>query len=255
MSDSDFFILTRGFLFLLIFARVTGMLLFMPVIGGKELPQQIRFFGAIAFSLLIASIFWSTPMNLPDNILVGAVAVAAEFLIGLTFSAAMYFFFATLYMAGDYIGRLGGFSISTMFDPATGENVPTLSKFFFLAGVALFISLGGMESFLTGFIDSFQTLAPGQSVFSPKVTDMLVSLLGTSMILVIKIAAPVTVATLTVFLVIGILGRAIPQLNVMSLAFGLNSMLVLAVLFLGLGFSMRCFAQSMESLFQTIFAK
>lgn len=255
MSNSDFFILTRVFLFLLVFARVSGMFLFIPVIGGRELPKQIRFFGAIAFSLLIAVILWTTPLDLPENLLAASLAVAIEFLIGLTFSAAMYLFFSTLYMVGDYIGRLGGFSISTMFDPATGENVPTLSRFFFLAGVALFVSMGGMEAFLTGFIDSFQTLAPGQSAFSIHVVDMLVSLLKSSMILVVKIAAPVTVSTLTVFFVIGILGRAIPQLNVMSLAFGLNSMLVLAVLFLGLGFSIRCFTDSFDSLFQTIFSK
>jgi flagellar biosynthetic protein FliR len=78
-------------------------------------------------------------------------------------------------------------------------------------------------------------------------------ILSTSFNLALRIAAPVLIATLISMLVMGLLSKTLPQLNLMSVGFGINSMLMFAVFSFTLGVGMWCFQERVGDVFELLF--
>ncbi len=252
-NEIDLWILPKLFLGLMIFFRTGGLLCLLPTPGLKELPRQIRVYGAAAISFFMTIVFWQTPVSLPDNIISGALMLASELLLGLFFSAVLLIFFSALTMAGDLISRLSGLSLATVFDPNWGDSIPVLSHFLLLLGIAIFLVTGGLEQFSVGFLDSFQTIPPGRVPSMLWESQLPVEILRISTVLAIRISVPVILAALTVFVTAGIVGRMVPQINVMLISFNGSTLLIFAVLAVTIGFGLRIFQEYIARLSQTIF--
>jgi flagellar biosynthetic protein FliR len=70
----------------------------------------------------------------------------------------------------------------------------------------------------------------GQATFSRSVGEAMMSLLAESFVVAVRAAAPAMMALLLATLILGLVGRTLPQLNVMALGFSLNSLVALAAL-------------------------
>jgi flagellar biosynthetic protein FliR len=64
---------------------------------------------------------------------------------------------------------------------------------------------------------------------------IIIHLFGSSTVLAMQLAAPVLVTMLVVDLVLGFVGKTVPQLNIMTAGVAVRSMVGLFVLILGLG--------------------
>lgn len=262
MNEYDVSFLPQLFFGLLIFCRTLGLLALLPLPGLKDLPRQIRIYVAVAISFFITIIYYSHAKGVPDSILHGAFLMASELLLGLFFSAVLLIFFCCLNMAGDLISRMSGLSLATVFDPAWGESIPVLSHFFLMLGIVVFLLTGGLEAAATGYLDSFQSIPPGQSaaflwnndsgaLLSPEGLPMEMLRLGT--VLAVRISIPVILSALTVFITAGIIGRMVPQINVMLISFNGGTLLLFAVLAVSIGFGLRLFQESLNSLLKSLF--
>ena len=99
---------------------------------------------------------------------------------------------------------------------------------------------------MAGLLDTFQTIPPGSGIFSQSITDAFVTLMTQSFSLGIRAAAPATIALLLATLVLGLISRTVPQLNVLVLGFGLNSLLIFGALALTLGGMVWTFQEQIE---------
>lgn len=224
------------YLGLLVVVRGLGLLTFLSIPGVLSIPFTLRLLFGVGLGVALTPLLLPITVTLPPNILIGAIVVGREFLTGLAFSAAIILLFSTLQMTGEFIGRMGGISVASFFDPAGGEGITPLSLLFSLMGVAVFIAVGGVEAFLSGYLDSFIRIPPGELSLAPAhQIDLLLAILVAAMQLTLKMAAPVIITTLIVLLALGILGRVVPQLPVMSVGLSTNTLLVLALVFLSLG--------------------
>ena len=94
---------------------------------------------------------------------------------------------------------------------------------------------------MAGLLDTFQAIPPGLGVFTQSITEAFVTLVAESFSLAVRAAAPAIVSLLLASLVMGLIGRTVPQLNVMNLGFALNSLLTFAVLSITLGAALWAF--------------
>jgi flagellar biosynthetic protein FliR len=143
--------------------------------------------------------------------------------------------FAGVQLAGHVIGQLGGMSLAETYNPTIDTNLPLFSQYLYIFGLAIFVLIGGHRLMLIGLLDTFASLPPGGATLSMPVVETLSTLVTQSFAFGIRAAAPGTVALLLVTLVLGLLSRTLPQLNVMSLGFGLNALATLATLWVSLG--------------------
>jgi flagellar biosynthetic protein FliR len=245
---------SRVFVYMLVLTRVSGLLIMSPVMSSVDAPMQFRALLAFALSLTIMPSQWFIGVVEPDSLPAFVIMIAAELAIGLAMGLGFYILFAGVALAGELVGHVGGLSASQIFDPITGEQVPLLSRAYQYLAVAVFALIGGLNVLVTSLLDTFVTIPVGTIGFQPQVAFSFVIILSTSVDLALRIAAPVLVAVLISMLVMGLLSKTLPQLNLMSVGFGINSMLMLVVVCFSLGTGMWCFQERIVDVFEVLFA-
>jgi flagellar biosynthetic protein FliR len=85
--------------------------------------------------------------------------------------------------------------------------------------LTIYLSLGGHMILYEGLAASFRAVPPGQAAFGVPGGREVVELAATVFSGAVRTAAPITVALLLANLALAILGKAVPQLNVMMVSF------------------------------------
>jgi len=233
-------------LFTLVLTRVSGLTMTAPIYGTKDVPLQVRALLAVALAVLITPSQWDVPVVYPGNTLNYLVFLGAELLVGLCLGLGVVILFSGVLLAGQLIGRVGGMMLANVFDPSLEANVPTVARLMHLVALAVFVCIGGHRMVMTGLLDTFATIPPGSGAFPVSIGETFVVLLQQSFSLGIRAAVPVVLALLLSTMVMGLISRTLPQLNILMIGFGMNAMLGFAVLSLTLGAAIWAFQAQIE---------
>jgi flagellar biosynthetic protein FliR len=252
---------SRVFVFALVLTRVSGIVITAPVFGGSDIPMQIRALLAFCLALLIMPSQWLIEINEPGTLSEFAVLIAGELIIGLFIGLGVNIFFSGISLAGEVIGQLGGLSAAAIFDPISGDQSPLLSRMLSYLAVTVFAAIGGLRTMIAALLDTFQSLpltkwtasATGESSHFELISYALVSILSISFNLSLRIAAPVMISVLVALLVMGLLSKTLPQLNLMSIGFGINSMIMMLVFSLSIGAGIWCFQERVSDVMELLF--
>lgn len=242
--------LEKFLLFTLVLSRVSGLTMTAPIFGTKEIPMQVRALLAVALALLIAPTQWDVAVQYPGSTINYLVFIGSELLIGLCLGLGIVILFSGVHLAGQMIGRIGGLMLADVFDPSSGNSVPLFSRLLVLVTMAVFVCIGGHRMVMAGLLDTFQTIPPGGGAMSCSVAEALVALMGESFALAIRAAVPVMAALLLSTLALGLISRTLPQLNILTVGFGMNSLLTFAALSLALGSAAWVFQPQIEPALQ-----
>jgi flagellar biosynthetic protein FliR len=245
---------SRVFLFVLVLTRVSGLFAMAPVLNSPDTPIQYRALLAFAFTLTIMPMMWFANVPEPDTLPAFVIMIAAELFIGLAMGFGLYILFTGISLTGELVGHVGGLQASQIFDPVSGDQVPLMSRAYQYLAITVFALIGGLNVLVTSLLDTFKTIDVGTIGFQPHVVYSMVVILSMSFNLALRIAAPVLVATLISMFVMGLLGKTLPQLNLMSVGFGVNSMVMLIVFCLTLGTGMWCFQERIGDVFEVLVA-
>lgn len=238
--------LEKFLLFTLVLSRVSGLTMTAPIFGTKEIPMQVRALLAVALALLIAPTQWDVAVQYPGSTINYLVFIGSELLIGLCLGLGIVILFSGVHLAGQMIGRIGGLMLADVFDPSSGNSVPLFSRLLVLVTMAVFVCIGGHRMVMAGLLDTFQTIPPGSGTLPLSISRAFVVLLTQSFSLGIRAAVPVVTALLLSTLVMGLISRTLPQLNILMVGFGLNSMLTFATFSLTIGAAAWAFQEQVE---------
>jgi flagellar biosynthesis protein FliR len=242
-------------IFTLVLTRISGLLIATPIFGMTQAPATVRALISLSLAVLIMPSQWYATLPYPGSMLVYIGILAGELMFGLVLGLGVTIILGGIQMAGDLMSRVGGITLADLFDPTTSTNVPLFSQMLGLLSTALFLIIGGHRMLVGGLLDSFSAVPPGGCVamfFSPagggagsgllsSLLEMTIVLLTQSFHISIRAAAPVVTAVLLATLVLGLVSRTLPQLNVMVVGFGLNAMITFGVFFLSLGATLLVF--------------
>lgn len=225
-----------------------------PVLNSTDAPMQFRALLAFAFTLTIMPTQWFVHVVEPDSLPAFVIMIAAELFIGLAMGLGFYILFTGISLAGELVGHVGGLQASQIFDPVTGDQVPLMSRAYQYLATVVFALIGGLTVLVTSLLDTFVTIPIGTIGFQPDVAYALIVILSSSCNLALRVSAPVVIAALISMLVMGLLSKTLPQLNLMSVGFGINSMIMFVVFCLTLGTGMWCFQERIADVFEILFA-
>lgn len=222
--------LTLVVVFSLVLARVSGLIATAPIVGTQQVPMQVRGLIVLAMALLLTPAQWMGDFAAPVNLVDFALMVAGELFIGLILGIGLQFLFAGIQLAGMLISQASGLTLADAFNPELNADVPLFSQLVHLVAVVIFVTVGGMGQLVGALLSTFQSIPLGSVGNIPAVGDLVITLIQQSFAMGIKIAAPCVVALLLTTLVMGLIGRTLPQLNILSFGFGANSLVTLAML-------------------------
>jgi flagellar biosynthetic protein FliR len=223
--------------FLLVLTRVSGVVLTAPLLSAQTAPIRVRAMLAIALAALVTplaagEVYFEHP---PENLIDLMILAGGELVVGLSLGLGITILFAGLQLTGQIAGQMSGMQLADIFDPGFDTSVPLFSRLLDLVTMAVFLAIGGHRQVIQALLDTFVWMPPGEARFSEGIVSMLMDLTTQSFVLGLRAAAPVMVALLLAVLVLGLVSRTLPQLNVMAVGFSFNSMVMLATLAISLG--------------------
>jgi len=216
-------------------ARVGAVMAVAPPFAAVAVPARVRALIAMALTIGLlpaASVHASSEQSLAGL----ALGIAGEVMIGLAMGMSLALVFTAAQWAGEMITQQMGLSLSQMYDPrgAGGGGVGSLGQMYWLLTVVVFMGANGHHALLRGVAASFDSVPAMSLAGGASIVALMVGLLQSATGLAIQLAAPVFVTMLVVDLALGMVGRTMPQLGMMTAGVTVRSIAGLVVLIAGM---------------------
>jgi flagellar biosynthetic protein FliR len=203
-----------------------------PVFGSPTVPVQLRLVVSLAIGMPALDM---VPFAVPPDGLVsvpGFALIAGEILVGLALGFSVQIGFAAASIAGEVIGNTMGLGFASMVDPMSGTSTSALSQFLTILATFLFLALGGHLILASIIVDSYTVLPPGQAWLDANVAHRIV-LFGSDLFAAgLAIALPVGFSLVLVQIVMGMLSRSAPAMNLFAV--GLPATLMAGLILLAI---------------------
>ncbi len=217
--------------FLLILVRV-GMVLFLfPFFSSRLIPLPCKAGLCLLLTALFFPVVNTKDVHLPSSGWGISLLLLSEFIIGLILGLLVQMFFEAVRMMGEVVSFQTGSSSTNIIDPQNGTQVSVLSNMAYLVAVVLFLALNGHHLILLALKESYEIIPVGAVSLKGELFMNLMAKFGDMFALSIKMGAPAIVGLLFMKAALGLVSKAIPQMNVMIVAFPLQ--VVLGLLFFG----------------------
>lgn len=213
---------TQFQVFLICTARVAGFIGAIPIYFGAQTPARVKAGVVFAISLLLFPILSPTLPKIDLSLTSFLLLVINETLLGLFLGLMSRLIFTAVEFGGTIIGYQMGFAAANVFDPQHESQISLISEFQNVFAILIFLALDGHHVFLKTAARSYQLLPPGNLNLTGEAIPYLMELTSRMFALGVQFSAPVLAVLLLSGLILGILARVFPQLNVFMLSFPLN---------------------------------
>jgi flagellar biosynthesis protein FliR len=205
--------------FILLAARIGGLILIAPVFSSKAVPMKLRTAAMIVFAVVLVPVARGNAHTLP---LLTPLTLISETVIGFGLGLGTAIVIAAASAAGDMMSVQMGLAGASVLDPMTSIQVPVLGQFMTAVVTLLLLSSGGHLLMIESLGTSLDVMPLG--VVPDLAAGMLAmsKLGGQLMSLGVMFAAPVMAATMLANVSLAILTRAAPQLQIITVAFPLQ---------------------------------
>jgi flagellar biosynthetic protein FliR len=216
--------------FALVLARLAGVMLTAPVFSSVAAPWHVRALVTLALALVITPVQLASGPDASDGLPALVVPLVGELVLGLSLGFGVSLILAGVQMAGQLAAQAGGQTWGEVFSPELGENVAPFGQLFHLAAIAVYLAIGGHRLLIGGLLASFETIPPGSAGLATEAIPFLSELMNLSFALALRGAAPALAASLLAAVLLGLVGRAMPQLGLWAVGLPSQAIATLAVL-------------------------
>ncbi|MFC1605070.1 flagellar biosynthetic protein FliR [Planctomycetota bacterium] len=202
--------------------RISAFFMVLPVFGWKSIPARIK----IAMTVLL-TIFFSTitPISVKAGQISSTEAIllmANEATYGLALGLVATFVFAAVKFSGRIIERQMGLAMAQILDPLTGERAQPLGSLLEMIFIMLFLSANGHHLFLIIISRSYESFPAGSIPTIPVMAGGIINAGSTMLLHGLKLAAPILAAFLLLMVVLAVLARMVPEMNVLFISLPLR---------------------------------
>lgn len=216
-----------------VMVRVGAAFIAAPVFSAVSIPLTVRVTLSGAIGVLVLGIHPVTP---PEHVFAfnTFLAVAAEALVGFAMGFILQIAFAAPMIASEVIGTSMGIGFASAIDPQNGRSTPALGQFFSMMLTLLFLSVNGHLILVEMIVKSYDALPPGAAWLKPQQLENIAFFGGYTFLAGLLLALPVGFLLLCLNLIVGMISRSAPSLNLFAV--GLPASLAVGVVALAMGF-------------------
>jgi flagellar biosynthetic protein FliR len=233
-TDPNTYLLVGG----AVLARIIGFMIVAPFFGAMNFPMTVR----VALSIILTAVTVPFVMDDVAGPMLGELENGAsltyllllvnQVLIGLMLGFCASFITYAIESAGRVIDVQRGSNMSDLIAPGTGERTSPTGQFLMMLAIIIFTVSGLHMVMLQGFLNSFKVFPPtvglewlgdplGNSAKHPELTSVIATfakMSGDSLLLTLQIAAPCMITLMLTDVMLGIINRGAPQVNVFALS-------------------------------------
>ncbi len=215
--------------FLVVLARVAGLIAFFPLPALRSTPTPVRAVLALTLTLALFPVWPNLPNTLPTvaQILIWTFSEAG---LGLAIGLSGSFLMEGFQLAMQVVGVQAGYGYALTVDPTSQADSSVLQVMLMLATGWLFFIFGFDRQLIRILAASFERFPAGSWTPSAASLDGIVRLGGNMLATGVRLALPVTALLLLIDLALALLGRMQQQLQLLSLAFPAKMLAALVIL-------------------------
>jgi len=199
---------------LLLFLRVSGILMESPIFGRKNVPSmsKIGFCGVLSLIFIICI---PAPKEYPvyGNLLEYILLCLRELFFGFAIGFVLTAMFDITLTAGSIMDYQIGFNMAGIYDVQENVQSPLSGSLFNLMLLILFFSVNGHLKLIDILFHTIETVPIGTATAAPEVLWAAVEVVSKSFVLSVMVAMPVLAAGLITEIALGVTVRTVPQLN------------------------------------------
>jgi flagellar biosynthetic protein FliR len=235
--------------FLIVLFRLTGFMIISAFWGSKEIPSMLK----IAFSLILTFMIIMTGRlegaTLPTSFAAFVIVCIIEILKGMLIGFISNIFFSAFVTTGQIIDSMIGFRMGGILDPNFGVQMPQSARLLNIAAMVVFLQLNGHLHMIRALTESFEKSPVGTLVSIESLMGIFTSAFSFAYLAAVRVAIPVILIFLLTNVVLGIMIKFVPQLNIFVVGIPLKIILgIYSFIFL-----VQPFIEYLDSFFGTMF--
>lgn len=215
---------------IIVFARMLGFILLAPVFNRKEIPSIVKIGFVFVLTITLTSVL-KPPSPPADHSMV--LSIILNITVGAMIGYMARLILVAIDAGADMINMQMGLSSAMVLDPTTQSQISILEKLFSIFAILIFIQLGGVYWLFRAFMRSFEIFPIyATSIPLAKLVNMpyLIQMTSNVLYMGLQIASPILLATLGQDIILGIISKTAPQVNVFQLSFLFKPVLGAAIM-------------------------
>ncbi|HHX56019.1 MAG TPA: flagellar type III secretion system protein FliR [Clostridiales bacterium] len=220
--------------FFLIFVRISTFVAVAPFFSYKQVPNQVK----AGLSLFLAIIIFqmSPEVSIEYQTVLGyAILVVKEAVTGLTLGFFTNISYYILAFAGQVIDMEIGFSMVNELDPTSNIQTTITGNFYSYVVILMMLITNLHHHLIVAMVDTFKVIPLGSSGMSMGIYEVLIAFMRDYFIIGFRIVLPFFAAILIANVILGILIKVVPQLNMFVVGIQLKILIGLFMLFILVG--------------------
>lgn len=224
--------------FLLILVRITAFVYVAPFFNIKDVPRRVKAGFSIFFALVLFEV-----VPLPNIDYQGVIGFAgllfSEVLVGIILGFFTSICYYILSFAGQMMDMEIGFAMVNELDPVSKIQTTITSTYYSYVVMLIMLVTNLHHYLIIAFADAFKIIPVGGAKFSPKLYLLMIEFIKEYFIIGFRIILPIFAATLVLNVVLAILAKVAPQMNMFVIGIQLKIFVGLTVLFLAVSLTPR----------------
>ncbi|MBE5923697.1 MAG: flagellar biosynthetic protein FliR [Lachnospiraceae bacterium] len=222
--------------FLVIVVRVMGAMAFAPIFGNQPVTRRARLFIGVALSFAIFTVYPYVPLKY-TTFWGYTIILVKELVVGLTMGFMANITLTIVQMAGQFIDRELGFSMVSNFDQ-TFNTETTITAEMYNMLILLIMLCSNMHYFIISALsDSFELIPIGGVVVDTgTLYDVMIKYMVDYFVIAVRISLPITISIMLLNVVLGVLAKTAPQMNMFVIGIQLKIFVGFAILLVTIGF-------------------
>ncbi|HIC43399.1 MAG TPA: flagellar type III secretion system protein FliR [Sulfurimonas sp.] len=231
--------------FILLFTRLGGLFIMVPVFSHMSIPMTIKSSIAFVFTVLFFAVMPPLQMHITTMNIV--LAIISEFFLGFTVGLMLQLVMNIMTFAGGQMSFIMGFSMASVVDPQSGISMPIIANVLALLSLMIFLSLNGHHAVLLFVNDSLQEVPLGGFMLNENIFQYLMTATMHMFMVGFMVAFPITALSLLADVIFGMLMKTMPQFNLLVIGFPIKIMVSFVVIIATLATFMKIFAKEMQA--------
>ncbi len=232
----------------LIFLRVTSFFIMTNVFFPKGTPNTLKAMFSLIFAFaLLGGIDYTSIQEVTSNyflIIYMFFEVTNGIILGLISNIA----FEVVLMAGSLIDVHIGLSMVNTIDPNSETNTTITGNLLHYVALVIFFIVDGHHMLIKSLIESFILLPIGKGLLYGDTMMTMIEIIANYFVIGLKIALPIVLIILLADVCMGLISRAVPQINVMILGLPVKMLIGIIAISISLPIIIKLFLNNISYL-------
>lgn len=237
--------------FLILFARIGAVLMFLPVFSEDAVPSRIRLLLALGMTAGLWGLLGNHILPIAAKPAALPGILAAELMVGGSMGMIVRMMFQAAAMAGSIVSLQIGLSSALINDPSQGGQAPLLSKYVSMSATLVCLALGVHHLWIAAMVHSYALFPVGVLPPGAGFAQLAIEVVGRAMVLAISLSAPMLVYGIVLNIALGLAVRMAPSIQIFFIAQPLNILFGVSLFGIILGPLLAGFADAMTGWMQT----